>query len=303
MFSLLSGEVVHKGSTINEALAASITQPARPIRNLCPDLPPLLAQIVDKALKQDKAERFADARSMREALHAAYVEATGTPMPATLPWAAGANQADSSGRYAAFSTYSGRASAASYSDIRGTSPPVTATHASEHRPSRMPMVLGIGAITLGVLVVAGGALGFYLFKKGDAESVAAQGIAAGQAASQSAGKAAQDSPRDANALEVTPVEAPDATSAENAEVKGDPDQPEASTAAKKPAAKPTPKAQAMPKVQAMPKAQAKPKAQAPAKAIPKATQPPTSAPAEVTEPTPSPSPRPAKKFDPFAQRD
>lgn len=86
LFTLLTGRLVHEGSTINEALAASITQSARPIRDYRPDLPGPIADVIDRALQRDKALRFADAAAMRIALRSAYLQVYGQDLP-PLPFA------------------------------------------------------------------------------------------------------------------------------------------------------------------------------------------------------------------------
>jgi serine/threonine-protein kinase len=71
MFTLLTGEYVHLGNTPNEMLAFTITQPARSIRSLLPELHPALAAVIDRALAYQKHERWPDARAMQRALRAA----------------------------------------------------------------------------------------------------------------------------------------------------------------------------------------------------------------------------------------
>jgi eukaryotic-like serine/threonine-protein kinase len=77
MFTLLTGDYVHEGETVNETLALAVTQPARSVRALRPDLHPSLIQLVDKALRYDKRERWADAHSMQEALRRVYLSVQG----------------------------------------------------------------------------------------------------------------------------------------------------------------------------------------------------------------------------------
>ena len=77
VYTLLTGEFVHKGETVNETLALAVTRPARSIAELRGDLHPALIRFVDKALAYDKAARFADAATMQHALRVTYAEMQG----------------------------------------------------------------------------------------------------------------------------------------------------------------------------------------------------------------------------------
>jgi len=68
LFRLLAGRRVHEGTTANEILIASATQPAPPVVAFAPALPAPVAEIVDRALRIDKAERWQDARAMQRAV-------------------------------------------------------------------------------------------------------------------------------------------------------------------------------------------------------------------------------------------
>jgi serine/threonine-protein kinase len=72
MFTLLSGELVHVAGTVNEALVLAVTQPARSLGAVRPDLPQALIAFVDKALAYDKQARWPDALAMQTALREAY---------------------------------------------------------------------------------------------------------------------------------------------------------------------------------------------------------------------------------------
>jgi serine/threonine protein kinase len=77
MFTLLTGQFVHEGETVNETLAMAVTQPARSLSSLRPDLHPALIALVDRALAYDKAKRWPDATTMQEALRHVYLELQG----------------------------------------------------------------------------------------------------------------------------------------------------------------------------------------------------------------------------------
>jgi eukaryotic-like serine/threonine-protein kinase len=77
LFTLLAGEYVHEGETVNETLALAVTQPARSIRALRPDLPPAAGAFIDRSLQYAKPQRFADARAMQGELRRVYAELVG----------------------------------------------------------------------------------------------------------------------------------------------------------------------------------------------------------------------------------
>ncbi|HEX3774389.1 MAG TPA: serine/threonine-protein kinase [Polyangiaceae bacterium] len=77
LYTLLTGEFVHKGETVNETLALAVTRPASSLGELRTDLHPALIRFVDKALAYDRAARFNDAATMQHALRVAYAEMEG----------------------------------------------------------------------------------------------------------------------------------------------------------------------------------------------------------------------------------
>ena len=80
MFSLLSGELVHRADNSHAQLAAAATRRARSLAGVAPTLPAAIVELVDKALAFDAAERWPSAREMREALLHAFSEALGKPV-------------------------------------------------------------------------------------------------------------------------------------------------------------------------------------------------------------------------------
>jgi eukaryotic-like serine/threonine-protein kinase len=69
LFTLIAGRPVHLAETANETLALACIQRARPIRSVEPNLPEPIADLIDRALCYEVEARFADAASMRQALH------------------------------------------------------------------------------------------------------------------------------------------------------------------------------------------------------------------------------------------
>jgi len=82
MFAMISGEHVHPAETTEELVVFTATRPARSIA--VPDVPAPIARVVDRALAFAKAERWSDARAMRQALGEAYAEAFGEQVPAEV---------------------------------------------------------------------------------------------------------------------------------------------------------------------------------------------------------------------------
>ena len=80
MFTLLSGRYVHEGETANEQLVHAATRPAPPLASVAPSMPPAVTQLVDVALAFDEAARWPDARTMKDALRAAYQSLSGSPV-------------------------------------------------------------------------------------------------------------------------------------------------------------------------------------------------------------------------------
>lgn len=72
MFTLLSGEFVHVAGTVNESLVLAVTQPARSLGTVRPELPDAVVAFVDRALAYEKASRWPDALAMQAGLREAY---------------------------------------------------------------------------------------------------------------------------------------------------------------------------------------------------------------------------------------
>ncbi len=85
MFTLLTGRFVHDGVTSAEVLIAAGSQAAPALSTVAPRIPASVAELVDRALQMRLADRWEDARSMREAVQAAFREMTGLPLPTTPP--------------------------------------------------------------------------------------------------------------------------------------------------------------------------------------------------------------------------
>jgi len=296
MFALLTGEVVHKGATVNEALAASITQPARPVRDLSPEIHPRLAEVVDRALAREKIERYGDAGAMRLALRQAFFESQGVELvSAPGPAFGDGRQSHPSllGQHQSYPNPSARASAASYGDITGagTSPPVTATHTFQHGRSKAPLLLGLAAL-LGLGVVAAGGVGVYVYTQRPGDAALTTQQPPGATLNAKTG----DAPTGEQPAKASSDEPPTVAPAD--EASDAPEDEEASPASSAAAASGQPIKQAKAPRRVVPKPvpasiPAKKAAAAPAPAA----KPPEPEPAPVAKPAPK------KEFDPFAARD
>jgi class 3 adenylate cyclase/tetratricopeptide (TPR) repeat protein len=72
LFSLLSGRIVHDAKTHMEVVIAAATAQAKSLGPFAPDAPKTLVEIVDRALSFEKTDRWPSARTMQQALRAAF---------------------------------------------------------------------------------------------------------------------------------------------------------------------------------------------------------------------------------------
>ncbi len=85
LFTLLTGRFVHEAETLNEALALAVVEAPRPLASVLPSVPPLVAELVDRALAYAPSERFQDARTMQVAVETAHRALTGEAPPQRAP--------------------------------------------------------------------------------------------------------------------------------------------------------------------------------------------------------------------------
>lgn len=71
LFTVMTGKSVHTGTDAKSKLIATARQPARPIRDVMPELAPSVAAVIDRALAFEKIDRWGSAKQMREALQRA----------------------------------------------------------------------------------------------------------------------------------------------------------------------------------------------------------------------------------------
>ncbi len=77
MFTMLTGRYVHEGGTVNESLALAVTQDAPSLASVVSDVPAPIVEIVDRALRRNKAERWSSAAEMQMAIRIAFRELQG----------------------------------------------------------------------------------------------------------------------------------------------------------------------------------------------------------------------------------
>lgn len=83
LFVLISGKLVHDGSTPQKLMIQAATQPARPLASVASEVPAAVLAVVDRALSFAKADRYATAEEMAHALDRAHHEAFASPLDAT----------------------------------------------------------------------------------------------------------------------------------------------------------------------------------------------------------------------------
>jgi serine/threonine-protein kinase len=85
MHWLLTGREVHVAETTNEVLLAAMSSEPKPIRETNSSVPEVIAEIVDRALRSDREERWPSAASMRSAVRNAYRTHTGRSIDKAPP--------------------------------------------------------------------------------------------------------------------------------------------------------------------------------------------------------------------------
>ena len=164
MFTLLSGDVVHTGTTVNEQLVSAATKPARSLGVVASTSPPGLVEVVDRALAFDKAQRWPTAASMLQALQAASGQAPQLASSGTVAAAPTRDQLHSGSTEIALSG-SGTAAMVGPPPTTASGMAVGRTVADEPAPRRSPStaaLVGIGAAGVLLLVGAVGAIGLFL---------------------------------------------------------------------------------------------------------------------------------------------
>jgi serine/threonine-protein kinase len=79
MFMLLSGRHVHQAESGTDQLIKNATCPAPSLQSVAPEVPPVVAAIVDRALAFERRDRWPDAAAMRTAVRGAIESLGGAP--------------------------------------------------------------------------------------------------------------------------------------------------------------------------------------------------------------------------------
>ena len=91
MFRLLTGKIIHEASSDAELVMKAMSDPARSLATLAPDVSPGICAVVDRALAFDRAHRYPDAATMKGDLEAAArgepppYDAKAAPLPPRVP--------------------------------------------------------------------------------------------------------------------------------------------------------------------------------------------------------------------------
>ncbi len=141
LYEMLTGQLPFSAETPYSMMHAHVNEPPPPIRNVRPDLPPGVEQVLNRALAKDRAQRFQSAGELAIALKTAL---SGTARPEFAPEAGPTDEAT----------------------LLETPAPVVGigkpTAPGKHRAptvasasrGRLPLFLGIGALLIVVLVAA-----------------------------------------------------------------------------------------------------------------------------------------------------
>jgi serine/threonine protein kinase len=84
MFAMITGRYVHEAETMQEMLIRAGSMPARSVLSVAPDLPPRVAEVIDRALAFLPSDRWPDARAMQAILADAYLLSYGAVLPRGL---------------------------------------------------------------------------------------------------------------------------------------------------------------------------------------------------------------------------
>jgi eukaryotic-like serine/threonine-protein kinase len=151
LYAVLSGQHVHEAETANEQLLKAMTEPAAPLTELAPEIPPAVAEIIDRALRFEKSERWPDAAAMQRAVRDAYAALHGEPIGAALRLAVPVLQTSRSVRPDAPTL----AADQSGGDRLTTTRPVSDRSTARRRVTRRPRaLLAIGAAMVAALIGA-----------------------------------------------------------------------------------------------------------------------------------------------------
>ena len=138
MFYVLTGRDVHEAETVAEELLAAMTKHAPSLREVAPELPPPLIDLVDRALAYERSDRWASARDMQLAVRRVEGLLTGKSVPS------------GSGRTVA---------AASPTLVTPSLPPTASSTSPRSRPPRPVTLIVLAAVASFIVLLAGRQVG------------------------------------------------------------------------------------------------------------------------------------------------
>jgi serine/threonine-protein kinase len=139
-FRVRTGKKLHEGASPVDLVTKMASLPAPPIATVCPGVSSAFARVIDRALKFKKEDRYASATAMREDVQRAMEELDGAARtvlsldvepPASAP----------------------RSSRPAKTVPPRKSLPVLPGRRARHRPSRIPWLVGVGALAAIAVVV------------------------------------------------------------------------------------------------------------------------------------------------------
>jgi eukaryotic-like serine/threonine-protein kinase len=80
LFALLSGRSVHEGENAAQLIVKAATTRPRSLASVAPEAPPIVVEIIDRALAFGKASRWPSAAVFRDAIRDAYADLYGEPI-------------------------------------------------------------------------------------------------------------------------------------------------------------------------------------------------------------------------------
>ncbi len=176
LLTLLSARRLRDAETVNEELLLAMSEALPPAASLLPGIPPSVAQLIDRAVAFDKSRRWANARTMLDAVRAAeamlatremdtVLSAGGlvpplpvvvTPQPLAAPRASSSPPLRASSPPLRASSSPPALTPLSLATRPYSSPPaaVSAATAGQPNPTRAILLVAVGALVVGLVAAA-----------------------------------------------------------------------------------------------------------------------------------------------------
>ncbi len=160
MFAMITGQYVHEAETMQEMLIRAGSMPARSVLAVAPNLPPRVAEVIDKALAFLPADRWPDARAMQAVLEDAYLFSYGAPLPRGLE----SSRPASSSAAAPAPAVDPRALTEVAFPLVPSAQKATTTNGLAQDEIRIPIRIPWGTLVLGACALAGVVVGTLAFE-------------------------------------------------------------------------------------------------------------------------------------------